>query len=41
VEFDFHRETKGMKFENIAKLIAQLTEDFSKMGYVFKMLPSL
>ncbi|KAG2183821.1 hypothetical protein INT44_008832 [Umbelopsis vinacea] len=36
VEFDFHRETKGMKFENIAKLNTQLTEDFSKMGYFWQ-----
>jgi hypothetical protein len=41
VEFDFHRETKGMKFENIAKLSSQLTEDISKMGYALFLLPTI
>lgn len=34
VEFDFHRECKGMKYENVAKLTARLEEesDFDAMA---------
>lgn len=31
VEFDFHRETKGMRFENISKLSKSLHDDLSKI----------
>jgi len=37
VEFDFHRETKGMKFENITKLSTRLMDEFSKMGYFWQI----
>ncbi|KAG1877755.1 SacI homology domain-containing protein [Suillus subalutaceus] len=32
-EFDFHRETKGMKYENISKLINQLERVFESQGF--------
>ena len=32
VEFDFHRECRGMKYENISNLIVQLENKFSAMG---------
>ncbi|KAI5451680.1 hypothetical protein NCC49_001661 [Naganishia albida] len=32
-EFDFHNECKGMKYENIGKLINQLQSTFSEQGY--------
>ncbi|KAG0705071.1 SacI homology domain-containing protein [Suillus ampliporus] len=32
-EFDFHRETKGMKYENISKLINQLERVFEGQGF--------
>ncbi|KAJ9103285.1 hypothetical protein QFC21_002708 [Naganishia friedmannii] len=32
-EFDFHNECKGMKYENISKLITQLAGTFSEQGY--------
>jgi hypothetical protein len=31
VEFDFHKETKGMRFENISKLSKSLHDDLSKI----------
>ncbi|KAI8971754.1 SacI homology domain-containing protein [Mycotypha africana] len=37
VEFDFHKETKGMKFENISKLSKSLQDDFAKMQYFWEM----
>ncbi|KAI8336915.1 SacI homology domain-containing protein [Blakeslea trispora] len=36
VEFDFHKETKGMKFENISKLSKSLHDDLSKMQYFWE-----
>ncbi|KAF7721346.1 hypothetical protein EC973_004846 [Apophysomyces ossiformis] len=33
LEFDFHRETKGMRFENISKLSTSLHDDMSKIAY--------
>lgn len=32
-EFDFHRETKGMKYEHISKLINQLERVFESQGF--------
>ncbi|KAG1756423.1 phosphoinositide polyphosphatase [Suillus paluster] len=32
-EFDFHRETRGMKYENISKLIDQLERVFESQGF--------
>ncbi|KAG2349544.1 hypothetical protein BDR05DRAFT_1020563 [Suillus weaverae] len=32
-EFDFHRETRGMKYENISKLINQLERVFESQGF--------
>ncbi|OAX41993.1 hypothetical protein K503DRAFT_421235 [Rhizopogon vinicolor AM-OR11-026] len=32
-EFDFHRETRGMKYENISKLINQLERVFQSQGF--------
>lgn len=34
-EYDFHAETKGMKYENIAKLIAALERTFESQGYLW------
>jgi hypothetical protein len=31
VEFDFHKETKGMKYENISKLSNSLYDDMTKL----------
>ncbi|EMD38456.1 hypothetical protein CERSUDRAFT_113620 [Gelatoporia subvermispora B] len=31
--YDFHRETRGMKYENIARLIDQLERTFESQGY--------
>ncbi|KAF9819771.1 hypothetical protein IEO21_01862 [Rhodonia placenta] len=31
--YDFHTETKGMKYENISKLISQLERTFENQGY--------
>ncbi|CAE6471791.1 unnamed protein product [Rhizoctonia solani] len=31
--FDFHAETKGMKYENISKLVDQLERTFAAQGY--------
>ncbi|KAI8341622.1 SacI homology domain-containing protein [Choanephora cucurbitarum] len=36
VEFDFHKETKGMKFENISKLSKSLHDDLFKMQYFWE-----
>ncbi|KAI7895964.1 SacI homology domain-containing protein [Mucor mucedo] len=36
VEFDFHRETKGMRFENISKLSKSLHDDLSKIQYFWE-----
>ncbi|KAI9318070.1 SacI homology domain-containing protein [Dichotomocladium elegans] len=36
VEFDFHRETKGMKFENIRKLSTSLRNDLEKIEYFWQ-----
>ncbi|KAG1903754.1 phosphoinositide polyphosphatase [Suillus fuscotomentosus] len=32
-EFDFHRETRGLKYENISKLINQLERVFENQGF--------
>jgi hypothetical protein len=32
IEFDFHKECKGMKYENILKLVEILKTNFNKMG---------
>ncbi|KAL1743446.1 SacI homology domain-containing protein [Schizophyllum fasciatum] len=34
-EYDFHAETKGMKYENIAKLITALERTFEHQGYLW------
>lgn len=34
-EYDFHAETKGMKYENIAKLITQLERSFESQGFLW------
>ncbi|TFY55822.1 hypothetical protein EVG20_g9178 [Dentipellis fragilis] len=34
-EYDFHAETKGMKYENISKLIEQLDRTFEAQGYLW------
>lgn len=31
VEFDFHNECKGMRYENISKLITSLTDDLEDL----------
>ncbi|CAO3628830.1 unnamed protein product [Cunninghamella blakesleeana] len=36
VEFDFHRETKGMRYENISKLCDSLRDDMAKMAYFWE-----
>ncbi|KAI7898623.1 SacI homology domain-containing protein [Cokeromyces recurvatus] len=36
VEFDFHKETKGMKFENISKLSKSLDDDLSRIQYFWE-----
>ncbi|KAG9097512.1 hypothetical protein FS749_006131, partial [Ceratobasidium sp. UAMH 11750] len=33
VDFDFHAECRGMKYENISKLVAQLERTFEAQGY--------
>lgn len=33
VSFDFHKETKGMRYENLSKLIAMVDEDMKRFGY--------
>ncbi|KAH7103991.1 SacI homology domain-containing protein [Auriculariales sp. MPI-PUGE-AT-0066] len=35
VNYDFHAETKGMKYENIAKLITQLERTFETQGFLW------
>ncbi|KAH7926636.1 hypothetical protein BV22DRAFT_1062448 [Leucogyrophana mollusca] len=32
-EYDFHRETKGMKYENISKLLNELERTFESQGF--------
>ncbi|KAI0062325.1 hypothetical protein BV25DRAFT_670160 [Artomyces pyxidatus] len=34
-EYDFHAETKGMKYENISNLIAQLERTFEAQGFLW------
>ncbi|KAL1677413.1 SacI homology domain-containing protein [Schizophyllum commune] len=34
-EYDFHAETKGMKYENISKLITALERTFEQQGYLW------
>ncbi|KAI9466155.1 SacI homology domain-containing protein [Lactarius psammicola] len=34
-EYDFHAETKGMKYENITKLITQLERPFESQGFLW------
>ncbi|KAJ7510013.1 SacI homology domain-containing protein [Mycena galericulata] len=34
-EYDFHTETKGMKYENISKLIDAMERTFEKQGYLW------
>ncbi|KAI9253408.1 SacI homology domain-containing protein [Phascolomyces articulosus] len=36
VEFDFHRETKGMRFENISKLSTSLRDDLTKLAHFWE-----
>ncbi|OZJ06113.1 hypothetical protein BZG36_01058 [Bifiguratus adelaidae] len=36
VEFDFHGECKGMKYENIGKLTSTLKDDFHHFGYFWE-----
>lgn len=33
-EFDFHAECKGMRYENISKLVRQVGRSFEKQGYI-------
>uniref|UniRef100_V5EYS3 SAC domain-containing protein n=2 Tax=Kalmanozyma brasiliensis (strain GHG001) TaxID=1365824 RepID=V5EYS3_KALBG len=33
VDFDFHKECSGMRFENVAKLIGSMEETLGEMGY--------
>ena len=33
-EFDFHAECKGMRYENISKLVCQVGRTFEKQGYI-------
>ncbi|RHZ46753.1 hypothetical protein Glove_606g57 [Diversispora epigaea] len=35
-EFDFHNECKGMKYENISKLVDMLEKSFNDIGYFWK-----
>lgn len=34
-EYDFHRETKGMKYENIGKLVESMQRNFEAQGYLW------
>lgn len=34
-EYDFHAETKGMKYENITKLVTQLERAFESQGFLW------
>ncbi|CAG8450076.1 3262_t:CDS:10 [Ambispora gerdemannii] len=36
VEFDFHKECKGMKYENISKLVNSLDSNFNSIGYFWR-----
>ncbi|CAI2170688.1 3458_t:CDS:10 [Funneliformis geosporum] len=36
IEFDFHKECKGMKYENISRLIEILERNFNKIGYFWQ-----
>ncbi|KAI9291423.1 hypothetical protein K502DRAFT_296956, partial [Neoconidiobolus thromboides FSU 785] len=36
IEFDFHRETQGMNYENLSKLIQVLEPQFGDIGYYWK-----
>ncbi|KAI7860524.1 SacI homology domain-containing protein [Circinella umbellata] len=36
VEFDFHRETKGMRFENISRLSTSLRNDLEKFAHFWE-----
>ncbi|CAG8478538.1 5695_t:CDS:10 [Ambispora leptoticha] len=36
VEFDFHKECKGMKYENISKLVCSLDSNFNSIGYFWR-----
>ncbi|KAG9287679.1 hypothetical protein G9A89_000091 [Geosiphon pyriformis] len=36
IEFDFHKECKGMKYENIGKLVKSLDNNFNVIGYFWK-----
>ncbi|RUS18439.1 hypothetical protein BC937DRAFT_88776 [Endogone sp. FLAS-F59071] len=40
LEFDFHRETRGMKYENISKLIKNLLRDFDQTLYFWLATPN-
>lgn len=40
VNWDFHAETKGMKYENIGRLIAELKDEFDAMNYFSATLVS-
>ena len=33
-EFDFHAECRGMRYENISKLVCQVGRTFEKQGYI-------
>lgn len=33
IAFDFHHECKGMKYENLSKLLNQMSDEFPAMGY--------
>ncbi|ORY98766.1 SacI homology domain-domain-containing protein [Syncephalastrum racemosum] len=39
VEFDFHRETKGMRFENISRLSNSLRDDLAKIAHFWEAGP--
>ncbi|CAJ0871840.1 5090_t:CDS:10 [Entrophospora sp. SA101] len=36
IEFDFHKECKGMKYENISKLVSSLHRNFNSIGYYWQ-----
>jgi len=33
VGWDFHKQTKGMKFENLSKLLGEVQTDLNNQGY--------
>ncbi|CAG8671350.1 3024_t:CDS:10, partial [Racocetra persica] len=37
VEFDFHKECRGMKYENISMLVSTLARNFHSMGYFWQV----